>query len=160
MSERIRAGDSGPEPRLLRAGVGSIRHWVAPGTLSDPNVVLYVARAFHLGAAGSSGWPVSSCWPTGPASGAPGHRIPGHTRAAGALNGLVRHLLLTNRPVTWLWMLFLSAADIALSGRPWVQPRSAAAVATQTVRGLPLQHDLPVRVHLTVRVAGSGKDAC
>ena len=97
----------------------------------------------------------------------------------GMLNRLVHLRLLTNRPVTWRWMLFLSAADIALSGRPRVnllgpalekvscgcrvavgEPLSAAAVATQTVRGLPLQHDLPVRVHPAARVAGSGKDAC
>ena len=30
------------------------------------------------------------------------------------LNGLVHHRLLTNRPVTWRWMLLLSAVDIAL----------------------------------------------
>ena len=33
----------------------------------------------------------------------------------GILNGLVHHRLLTNRPVTWRWMLFLSAAEIALT---------------------------------------------
>ena len=32
----------------------------------------------------------------------------------GMVNGLVHHRLLTNRPVTWRWLLFLSAADIAL----------------------------------------------
>ena len=31
-----------------------------------------------------------------------------------ALNGLVHYRLLTNRPVTWRWMLALSAMDIAL----------------------------------------------
>ena len=31
-----------------------------------------------------------------------------------ALNGLVHYRLLTNRPVTWRWLLFLSAMDIAL----------------------------------------------
>ena len=31
-----------------------------------------------------------------------------------ALNGLVQYRLLTNRPVTWRWMLLLSAMDIAL----------------------------------------------
>ena len=30
------------------------------------------------------------------------------------VNGLVHHRLLTNRPVTWRWMLFLSAMDIVL----------------------------------------------
>ena len=32
-----------------------------------------------------------------------------------ALNGLVHFRLLTNRPVTWRWMLLLSALDIALA---------------------------------------------
>ena len=32
-----------------------------------------------------------------------------------ALNGLVHFRLLTNRPVTWRWMLLLSAMDIALA---------------------------------------------
>ena len=32
----------------------------------------------------------------------------------GMLNGLVHHRLLTDRPATWRWMLFLSATDIAL----------------------------------------------
>ena len=32
----------------------------------------------------------------------------------GMVNCLVHHRLLTNRPVTWRWLLFLSAADIAL----------------------------------------------
>ena len=31
------------------------------------------------------------------------------------LNGLVHFRLLTNRPVTWRWMLLLSAMDIALA---------------------------------------------
>ena len=31
-----------------------------------------------------------------------------------AFNGLVHHRLLTNRPVTWRWMLLLSAMDVAL----------------------------------------------
>ena len=29
---------------MLRAGIGSIRQWVALGALSDPDVVLYAAR--------------------------------------------------------------------------------------------------------------------
>ena len=33
----------------------------------------------------------------------------------GTLNGLVHYRLLTNRPVTWRWILFLSATDIALT---------------------------------------------
>ena len=30
-------------PGLLRAGVDAIRHWAAPGVLSDPDVVRYAA---------------------------------------------------------------------------------------------------------------------
>ena len=72
-------------------------------------------QGFPSGAAGSSGWPVSSCWPTGP-----GFWYPEDIEflalpvLLGVLNGLVHHRLLTNRPVTWRWMLFLSATDIAL----------------------------------------------
>ena len=28
---------------MLRAGLGAMRHWVAPGALSDPDVVRYAA---------------------------------------------------------------------------------------------------------------------
>ena len=31
-----------------------------------------------------------------------------------AANGLVHHRLLTHRPVTWRWLLFLGAMDVAL----------------------------------------------
>ena len=165
---------------MLKVGVGAIRQWVATGVLSGPDVVLYATWIPVWGR-----WLV---WLAGvflPAH-RPGFWYPEDIEylaipvLLGMLNRLVHLRLLTNRPVTWRWMLFLSAADIALSGRPRVnllgpalregqlrvvgspagEPLSAAAVATQTVRGLPLQHDLPVRVHLTVRVAGSGKDAC
>ena len=54
MSERIRAGDSGPgSPGLLRAGVGSIRHWVATGRPVRPGRGVVCGRGFPSGAAGS-----------------------------------------------------------------------------------------------------------
>ena len=72
-------------------------------------------RGSRSGVAGSSGWSVSSCWPTGRASGTPTTieylSIPVLLAVS---NGLVHYRLLTNRPVTWRWMLFLSATDIAL----------------------------------------------
>ena len=90
--------------------------------LSDPDVVLYAASVPVWGR-----WFV---WLAGVflLSYRPGLLVPEDIEylaipvLLGVLNGLVHHLLLTNRPVTWLWMLFLSAADIALSGRPRVNP--------------------------------------
>ena len=89
--------------------MGSIRHWVAPGALSDPDVVRYAAtisvwlpRVFLLAYR-------------------PGFWYPGDIEylalpvLVGVLNGLVHLRLLTNRPVTWRWMLLLSATDIALA---------------------------------------------
>ena len=94
--------------------MGSIRHWFAPGALSDPDVVLY--------AAGVSVWSRWFIWLVGVFLLAyrPGFWYPGDIEylalpvLLGMLNGLVHHRLLTNRPVTWCWMLLLSAADIAL----------------------------------------------
>ena len=94
--------------------MGSIRLWVAPGALSDPGVVLYAA-----GVSVRSRWFV---WLAGIFLLAyrPGFWYPGDIEylalpvLVGMLNGLVHHRLLTNRPVTWRWMLLLCAADIAL----------------------------------------------
>ena len=99
---------------MLRAGIGSIRHWVTTGVLSDPDVVLYAARV--------SVWGRWFVWLVGVFELAyrPGFWYPGDIEflsilvLLGMVNGLVHHRLLTNRPVTWRWMLFLSAADIAL----------------------------------------------
>ena len=92
----------------------AIRHWVAPGALSDPDVVLY--------AAGVSVWSRWFVWLVGAFLLAyrPGLWYPGDIEylalpvLVGVLNGLVHHRLLTNRTVTWRWMLFLCATDIAL----------------------------------------------
>ena len=100
---------------MLKAGIGSIRHWVAPGTLSDPDVVRY--------AAGVSVWSRWFVWLVGVFLLAyrPGLWYPGDIEylvlpvLLGVLNGLVHHRLLTNRPVTWRWMLLLCATDIALA---------------------------------------------
>ena len=100
----------------------AIRHWFAPGALSGTDVVRYAATV--------SVWGRWFIWLVGVflLAHRPGFWYPGDIEflaipvLLGALNGLVHHLLLTNRPVTWRWMLFLSAADIALSGRPRVNP--------------------------------------
>ena len=94
--------------------MGSIRQWVALGALSDPDVVLY--------AAGVSVWSRWFIWLAGVFLLAyrPGFWYPGDIEylalpvLLGVLNGLVHHRLLTNRPVTWRWMLLLCATDIAL----------------------------------------------
>ena len=99
---------------MLRAGIGSIRQWVALGALSDPDVVLYAARV--------SVWSRWFIWLAGVFLLAyrAGFWYPEDIEflalpvLLGVLNGLVHHRLLTNRPVTWRWMLFLSATDIAL----------------------------------------------
>ena len=99
---------------MLKAGIGAIQRRVTPGALSDPDVVLY--------AAGVSVWGRWFVWLVGVLMLAyrPGFwypedieylSIPG---LMGVLNGVVHLRLLTNRPVTWRWMLLLCAADIAL----------------------------------------------
>ena len=99
---------------LLRVAVGAIRQWVASGDLSDPDVVRYAATVYVWGR-----WFV---WLVGVFLLAyrPGFWHPGDIEflaipvLVGVFNGLVHHRLLTNRPVTWRWMLLLSATDIAL----------------------------------------------
>ena len=94
--------------------MGAVQRWVTPGTLSDPDVVRY--------AAGVSVWGRWFVWLVGVFLLAyrPGLWYPGDIEyltlpvLVGVLNGLVHHRLLTNRPVTWRWMLLMSAADIAL----------------------------------------------
>ena len=94
--------------------MGAVQRWVTPGTLSDPDVVRY--------AAGVSVWGRWFVWLVGVFLLAyrPGLWYPGDIEyltlpvLVGVLNGLVHHRLLTNRTVTWRWMLLMSAADIAL----------------------------------------------
>ena len=109
MTKRIQSGDSGPG-----ACIRVVRKWAMPGTLRDPDVILYAARvsvwgrwfiwivAVFLLAYRPSFWYPEDvgllCLPV----------------VLGLLNGLVHHRLLTKRPVTWRWMFLLSAAEIAL----------------------------------------------
>ena len=99
---------------MLKAGIEAMQKWVTPGTLTDPDVVLHAARVAVWGR-----WFV---WLVGVFLLAyrPGFWYPEDIEylsipvLLGMLNGLVHHRLLTNRPVTWRWILFISATEIAL----------------------------------------------
>ena len=94
--------------------MGAVRKWVVAGTLSDPDVVLYAAWV--------SVWGRWFVWLVDVFLLAyrPGFWYPEDIEflsipvLVGVLNGLVHHRLLTNRPITWRWMLFLCTMDIAL----------------------------------------------
>ena len=100
---------------MLKAGVEALQKWVTPGSLSDPDVVLYAATV--------SVWGRWFVWLVGVFLLAyrPSFWYPGDIEflsipvLLGMVNGLVHYRLLTNRPVTWRWMLLLFATDIALT---------------------------------------------
>ena len=91
-----------------------MRRWVTSGTLSDPDVVLHAARV--------SVWGRWFIWLVAVVELAyrPEFWYPedaellGFPVLLGTLNALVHHRILTHRPVTWRWLLFLSAAEIAM----------------------------------------------
>ena len=99
---------------MLKADVEAMQNWVSAGTLTDPDVVLYAARV--------SVWGRWFAWLVGVFLLAyrPSFWYPEDIEflflpvLLGMLNALVHHRLLTNRPLTWRWMLFLSATEIAL----------------------------------------------
>ena len=94
--------------------MGAVQRWATPGALADPDVILYAARV--------SVWGRWFVWIVGVFLLAyrPGFWYPedvellGLSVLLGILNGLVHHRLLTKRPLTWRWMLFLSAAEIVM----------------------------------------------
>ena len=100
---------------MLKAGIEAIQKWVTPGALTDPDVVLYAAKV--------SVWGRWFVWLVGVFLLAyrPSFWYPGDIEflsipvLLGMVNGLVHYRLLTNRPVTWRWMLLLFATDIALT---------------------------------------------
>ena len=100
---------------MLKVGIDAVQKWVTLGALSDPDVFLYAARV--------SVWGRWFIWLVGVFLLAyrPGFWYPEDIEflsipvLLGLLNGLVHLRLLTNRPVTWRWMLFLSATEIALT---------------------------------------------
>ena len=99
---------------MLKAGREAVQQWVAPGTLTDPDVVLYAVRVSVWGR-----WFVCLIGVFLLAY-RPGFWYPEDIAILavpvllGMLNGLVHYRLLTSRPVTWRWMLFLSATEMAL----------------------------------------------
>ena len=99
---------------MLKVGIDAVQKWVTPGALSDPDVVRYAATV--------SVWGRWFVWLLGAFLLAyrPGFWYPEDVLLLGipvllaVFNGLVHHRLLTNRPVTWRWVLFLSAAEIVI----------------------------------------------
>ena len=99
---------------MLKAGRGAMQRWVTPGALTEPDVFLYAARV--------SVWGRWFVWLVGVFLLAyrPGFWYPEDIGLLsipvllGISNGLVHHRILTNRPVTWRWMLFLNATDMVL----------------------------------------------
>ena len=99
---------------LLKADLGAIADRFSPAICADPDVVPYAARVSVWGR-----WFVVLVGAFEIAY-RPDFWYPDDVGAVlllaplATLNGLVHFRLLTNRPVTWRWMLLLSAMDIAL----------------------------------------------
>ena len=99
---------------MLKAGMGAVQKLVMPGNLADPDVVLHATWI--------SVWGRWFIWLVGVFLLAyrPGFWYPEDIEylalpvSVFMVNGLVHYRLLTNRSVTWRWMLFLSAIDVAL----------------------------------------------
>ncbi len=100
---------------MPKADLGAIANRFSPAIWADPDVVPYAARVSVWGR-----------WLIALVSAFEIAYRPGFWYPDGwgyvllmvplvALNGLVHFRLLTNRPVTWRWMLLLSAMDIALA---------------------------------------------
>ena len=100
---------------MLKAGIGAVRNWVTPGALTDPGVVLYATWI--------SVWGRWFIWLVGVFLIAyrPGFWYPEDVEYLAipvllfVVNGLVHYRLLSSRPVTWRWLLFLGAMDVALT---------------------------------------------
>ena len=99
---------------MLKAGMGAVQKLVTPGALADPDVVLHATWI--------SVWGRWFIWLVGVFLLAyrPGFWYPEDIEylalpvSVFMVNGLVHYRLLTNRSVTWRWMLLLSAIDVAL----------------------------------------------
>ena len=100
---------------LLKAGIRAVQKRAMPSSLTEPDVVLYATWISVWGR-----WVV---WIIGGFLLAyrPGFWYPEDIEylaipvLAFMVNGLVHYRLLTNRTVTWRWMLLLSAVDVALT---------------------------------------------
>ena len=91
-----------------------MQRWAASGTLSDPDVVLHAAKVsvwgrwfIFLVAVVELAYRPEFWYPEDA-------ELLGIPVLLGTLNALVHHRLLTHRPVTWRWLLFLSAAEIGM----------------------------------------------
>ena len=100
---------------MPKADLGAIANWFSPAICADPDVVPYAARVSVWGR-----WFVVLVSAFEIAY-RPGFWYPDNVGAVllmfplVTLNGSVHFRLLTNRPVTWRWMLLLSAMDVALA---------------------------------------------
>ena len=100
---------------MQRVGVRAIHKWSTPDLVADPDVALYAANV--------SVWGRWFVWLVGVFLMAyrPGFWYPEHTEFLAIpisllmANCLVHYRLLTNRPVTWWWLLLLGAVDVALT---------------------------------------------
>ena len=99
---------------MLKAGIEAVQKWVSPGAMSEPDVVIYATWI--------SVWGRWFIWLVAVFLIAyrPGFWYPEDLEYLAlpvlllAVNGLVHYRLLSNRPVTQRWLLFLSAMDVAL----------------------------------------------
>ena len=100
---------------LPKADLGAIAKRFSPAICADPDVVPYAARVSVWGR-----WFVVLVGAFEIAY-RPGFWYPDNVGAVlllaplATLNGLIHFRLLTNRPVTWRWMLLLSAMDVGLA---------------------------------------------
>ena len=100
---------------MVKTGIAAVQKWVMPGTVSEPDVVLYATWI--------SVWGRWFVWLVGIflLVYRPGFWYPDDTEYLAIpftlliANGLVHFRLLTNRPVTWRWLLLLGAVDVALT---------------------------------------------
>ena len=99
---------------MLRADIGAVTKRISPAAWADPDVVPYAAKVsvwgrwfvflvtmFQFAYRPEFWYPDNVEYTLLPA-------------AMLALNGLFHYRLLTDRPVTWRWLLFLSGMDFAL----------------------------------------------
>ena len=102
-------------PELLNLSTAFVRNLVAVEALSDPDVVLYATRV--------SVWGRWFIWLVAVflTSYRPSFWYPEHPEylvtpiVLFLVNGAAHHRILTNRPVTWRWLLLLSFSDVALT---------------------------------------------
>ena len=99
---------------MLKAGIEAVQQWVAPGAVSEPDVVIYATWI--------SVWGRWFIWLVAVFLTVyrPGFWYPEDLEYLAlpvlllAVNGLVHYRLLSNRAITQRWLLFLSVMDVAL----------------------------------------------